>query len=942
MANLMNKSNVKPFLSGKPLFMLMDGHAMVHRAWHAIQNPLTLKNTNQDVRAVYGFTNALIRAIQEWRPSHCAIAFDMPGPTFRHVKYSEYKAQRPKTPEELISQFPLVRKLVEAFGIPIYEMDQYEGDDILGTLCLQASQKGMDTIILTGDTDTLQLVSPTVRVALNRSVQDRVIYDLQGVLDRYGGLSPDQQPHIKALQGDASDNIKGVPGIGVKTAIKLIQQFGSIDGLYANLDEVTPVRIKTLLEENEDSARQSLDLTTIVNDVPIVLDEESCRFWMYDRENVLDFLKDMEFSSIVARVPMVDSPMRPQAIEAHQGTLIADSIVEANGDYQTIQNIGDLESLISDIKEVNRFAFDVETTSLDAMKASVVGISFSLKPNTASYLPLGHIEGSQINLVDAINLLKPIFEDVTIEKYAHNANYDISVLANNGIAVKGITFDTMIAAHLLGEKSLGLKSLAFTRLSVEMTRIEFLIGTGRNQKTMDQVSIEDVAPYAAADADLTYRLKELFDNELRGHDKLMSVFNDVEVPLIPVLVKMQSNGVALDDKILQAMSSTLGIRLAQVEHDILDSVGHSFMISSTQQLADVLFNELRLPKTKKTKTGYSTDASVLEHLKVMVTDGDATDADPRSLLILDRILEFRELSKLKSTYVDALPQLVNASTGRIHTNYNQTGSATGRISSNYPNLQNIPVRSELGREVRKAFISEDSSEWTLIAADYSQIELRVLAHLSEDKSLVEAFLNDEDIHSATASQVFGVSIDSVTLDMRRIAKIMNFGVIYGLSAYGISQQTDLPRDEGAKFIEGYFSKYPGIKGYLDGMKEEVKKTGYLETVCGRRRYIPEVNSPNYQIRQAAERMAVNMPIQGTAADIVKIAMINIDHAMTRKQLRSRMILQVHDELIFEVPKDEITTMLEIVQELMPGALDLSVPLKVEIKTGTNWGSLDSL
>ena len=471
MANLMNKSNVKPFLSGKPLFMLMDGHAMVHRAWHAIQNPLTLKNTNQDVRAVYGFTNALIRAIQEWRPSHCAIAFDMPGPTFRHVKYSEYKAQRPKTPEELISQFPLVRKLVEAFGIPIYEMDQYEGDDILGTLCLQASQKGMDTIILTGDTDTLQLVSPTVRVALNRSVQDRVIYDLQGVLDRYGGLSPDQQPHIKALQGDASDNIKGVPGIGVKTAIKLIQQFGSIDGLYANLDEVTPVRIKTLLEENEDSARQSLDLTTIVNDVPIVLDEESCRFWMYDRENVLDFLKDMEFSSIVARVPMVDSPMRPQAIEAHQGTLIADSIVEANGDYQIIQNIGDLESLISDIKEVNRFAFDVETTSLDAMKASVVGISFSLKPNTASYLPLGHIEGSQINLVDAINLLKPIFEDVTIEKYAHNANYDISVLANNGIAVKGITFDTMIAAHLLGEKSLGLKSLAFTRLSVEMTSI---------------------------------------------------------------------------------------------------------------------------------------------------------------------------------------------------------------------------------------------------------------------------------------------------------------------------------------------------------------------------------------------------------------------------------------------------------------------------------------
>ena len=942
MVNSKNDSNVKPMLSGRPLLMLMDGHAMVHRAWHGIPNPLTLKNTDQDVRAVYGFTNALIRAVQEWRPSHCAIAFDMPGPTFRHLKYSEYKAQRPRTPDELKSQFPFVRRLVETFRIPIYEMDQYEGDDILGTLCLQASQNGMDTIILTGDTDTLQLVSPTVRVALNRSVQERVIYDLAGVLNRYGGLTPDQQPHIKALQGDTSDNIKGVPGIGVKTAIKLIQQFGSIDGLYANLDAVSPIRIRKLLEENENAARQSLDLTTIVNDVPIVLDEKACRFWIYDRENVLDFLREMEFTSIVSRVPVVDLVDRSKILDPHQGTLISESVVDTNINYKTVDNVVDLDCLISDIRNANGFAFDVETTSLDAMKASVVGISFSLKSGTASYLPLGHSEGMQIDFDEAKRLLKPVFGDVNIEKYAHNANYDITVLANNGIEVNGLSFDTMVAAHLLGEKSLGLKNLAFTRMNVEMTRIESLIGSGRNQKTMDQVSIQDALPYAAADADFTYRLKELFHNELKEHDKLLGVFTDIEIPLIPVIVKMQSNGVVLDHNILHDMSSTLGIRLAQVEHDILESVGHSFMISSTQQLAEVLYNELRLPKTKRTKTGYSTDASVLENLKVIINNGGAKDPDPRSLQVLDGILEFRELSKLKSTYVDALPQLVNKRTGRIHTNYNQTGSATGRISSNYPNLQNIPVRSELGREVRKAFIAGNSLEWLLVAADYSQIELRVLAHLSKDDGLVAAFLNDEDIHSATASQVYGVNIDEVTWDMRRVAKIMNFGVIYGLSAYGISQQTDLPMSEGARFIDSYFAKYPGIRDYLDGVKEEVKKSGYLETFCGRRRYIPEVHSPNYQIRQAGERMAVNMPIQGTAADIVKIAMINIDRVMVEKQMRSRMILQVHDELIFEVPKNEMAIIIEIIQDLMPGALDLIVPLKVEIKTGPNWGSLDIL
>jgi DNA polymerase-1 len=915
--------------------MLMDGHAMVHRAWHAIQTPLTLSKTDEDVRGVYAFVNTFIKAIQEWRPTHCAIAFDMSAPTFRHLKYADYKAQRPETPQDLRAQFPWVRRLMEAFSIPIFEMEEFEGDDILGTLSRQATEQDMDTIILTGDTDTLQLVSPTVRVALNRSIQDRIIYDLAAVRERYGGLTPDQQPHIKALQGDTSDNIKGVPGIGAKTAIKLIQEYGSIDGLYENLDKVTPPRIRDLLATNEAGARQGLDLTTIVTDVPITLDGDACRFWRYDREKVLDLLRELEFTSVVARVPQIGDSTE----KASQGMLMAVE-EQIEGDYRNIDNIEDLVALITELRAAGSFAFDVETTGKDPMAVDLVGLSFSSAAGTASYIPVGHNEGKQVPIEEALALLKPLLEDPNVAKAAHNGNYDMTVLANYGIEVRNLDFDTMVAAHLLGEKAIGLKSLAFTRLNVEMTHIDALIGTGRNQRTMAQVPVDEASKYAAADADMTQRLRDLFEVELERESKLRDVFADMEVPLVPVLVRIQRNGVSLNGERLEEMAVSLGERLAEVEDMVLHTVGHSFALNSTQQLADVLFNELRLPKTKRTKTGYSTDASVLENLKVMINEGHAEGADPRANQVLDGILEYRELAKLKSTYVDALPQLINPWTGRVHTSYNQTGSATGRVSSNDPNLQNIPVRTELGREVRKAFVAQDAPRWTLLAADYSQIELRVLAHLSEDKGLVDAFLRDEDIHAATASQVYGVGLDSVTPDMRRIAKIMNFGVVYGLSAYGISQQTDLPREEGAKFIESYFARYPGIRDYLEASKARVRKLGYLETMCGRRRYIPEVNSSNYQVRQAGERMAVNMPIQGTAADIIKLAMISIDRRMQQEGLRTKMILQVHDELIFEVPEDEMQAMRTMVLELMPAALELIVPLKVEVKMGPTWGDME--
>ena len=929
------KAEPAPLLPERPLLMLMDGHAMVHRAWHAIPTPLTLSKTEEDVRGVYGFANAFIKAIQEWRPTHCAIAFDMSAPTFRHIKYADYKAQRPETPQELRGQFPWVRRLMEAFSIPIFEVEEYEGDDILGTLSRQATEQDMDTIILTGDTDTLQLVSPTVRVALNRSIQDRIIYDLSAVRERYGGLTPSQQPHVKALQGDTSDNIKGVPSIGAKTAIKLIQDYGSIDGLYENLDSVTLPRIRDLLATHEADARQGLDLTTIVTEVPITLDNDACRFWRYDREKVLELLRELEFTSIVARVPQVVDSTE----QASQGMLLAVE-QEIEGDYHTVDNVEDLVALIAELRVAGSFAFDVETTGKDPMASDLVGLSFSSAAGTASYIPVGHAEGNQIPIEEALALLKPLLEDSSVSKSAHNGNYDMTVLANYGIEVRNLDFDTMVAAHLLGEKAIGLKSLAFTRLNVEMTHIDALIGTGRNQKTMAQVPVDEASKYAAADADMTQSLRDLFEVELMRESTLRDLFDDMEVPLVPVLVRIQRNGVSLDAERLNEMAKTLGERLAEVEETILNTVGHRFTLNSTQQLADVLFNELHLPKTKRTKTGYSTDASVLENLKVMINEGHAEGADPRANQVLDGILEFRELAKLKSTYVDSLPQLVNPRTGRVHTSYNQTGSATGRVSSNDPNLQNIPVRTELGREVRKAFVAQDAPRWTFLAADYSQIELRVLAHLSEDKGLVDAFLRNEDIHAATASQVYGVALDSVTPDMRRIAKIMNFGVIYGLSAYGISQQTDLPRDEGAKFIESYFSRYPGIRDYLEVAKAQVRKLGYLETMCGRRRYIPEVNSSNYQVRQAGERIAVNMPIQGTAADIIKLAMISIDRRMQQENLRTRMILQVHDELIFEVPEEEMAAMRAMVLELMPAALELIVPLSVELKTGYTWGDME--
>ena len=901
----------------EPLLVLFDGNALIHRAFHALP-PLTVSKTGEMVSAVYGFALMLLKVINELKPTHCAIAFDMKAPTFRHKLFHEYKAQRPPAPQELINQLGRVRELVSAFGIPIFELEGYEADDLLGALSHQASERGMDTVIVTGDGDTMQLVSPKVKVLYpkpGRSFSDTMLYDEAAVVQKYS-LKPEQIADFKALKGDPSDNIRGVPGIGEKTAVKLLQQFGSVEQIYEHIDEVTPQKLQTILRENEAIAHKSKELTTIVTRMPVTLNLDDCQAGQYDRNRVSELFRELEFSSLLSKLPQTEGE-KTAAPEAKP----------PQGDYHIVNTTTALDELISRLSAVKSFAVDLETTGLDPMSAQLVGISLSPAAGEAYYIPVGHIglgEIAQLPLELVIARLKPILEDNTLAKLTHNGKYDTTVLAEYGIEVKNLTFDSMLAAYLLGEKSIGLKTLAFSKLAIEMTPIADLIGSGAKQIPMSQVEIARAADYACADADMTGRLKALLEPELHRQG-LWQLFTEVELPLMPVLVHMERNGVALDIELLGQMSHRLGEQLLKLEAEIYNNVGHQFNINSPQQLSTVLFEELKLSPQRKTKTSYSTGAAVLEELR---------SVHP----VIEFILDYRQLSKLKSTYIDALPSLVNPKTKRVHTSFNQTRTATGRLSSSEPNLQNIPVRGELGKEVRQAFIAPAGSY--LLAADYSQIDLRALAHLSQDESLLDAFRHDEDIHSATAAQVSGVEPSAVTPEMRRLAKTVNFGVIYGMSDYGLEQASGLSREEAAQFITAYFEKYPGVKKYLESTKEQARKSGYVQTILGRRRSIPEINSQNRQVREAAERMAINMPVQGTSADIIKVAMINLDREIAKRQLASKMLLQVHDELIFEVPQAEMEAMRRLAPEIMSTALKLSVPLKVDLKAGKNWGEME--
>ena len=910
--------------AAQPLLMIMDGHAMVHRSFRAIatQRHLTVSTSGEDVTGVYGFTNVFLRALQDWKPTHYAIAFDTSAPTFRHERFETYKAQREPTPPELRPQFQRVKDLMEAFGVPIYEVAGFEADDVIGTLCKQAEEYGLDTVILTGDRDTFQLISPRVRVDLSYSIQDRKVYDEKELEDRYSGLTAAQQPDFKSLLGDSSDNIPGVPRVGEKRAIALLNDFQSLEGIYEHLDEVKPPSVRKSLEENRDLAFENRILMTISREAPVELSLETSRAGSYDRQKVVAMLTQLEFHSVIPRLPIPVWDPNAGMEEEYPPAPVEDTPAA----YITVQTAEQLEKMLADLRSAGGFSFDTETTSLDQMRAELVGLSFATGPGKAWYVPVGHQEGEQLPLEEVLARVKPLMEDPELSKCAHNANFDLMILANYGINPTNVDFDTMVAAHLLSRNQLGLKNLSLDVLGIEMQPITDLIGRGKSQKTFDRVAIDDATPYAAADADMTARLRGRLERQIEQQE-LSSLMNEIEMPLAPVLVRMQRQGIKMDVGMLHEMARDLNEQMHQTEMELYESIGHTVNINSPQQLSDLLFNELGLPKTKRTKTGYSTDANSLESLK---------GHHP----VVDKILDYRQISKLKSTYVDTLPELINPDTGRIHTSYNQVGSATGRMSSSDPNLQNIPIRTELGRQVRRAFIAEGAPDWVLFSADYSQIELRVLAHLSQDPELLEAFRRGEDIHAATASLMNDVPINEVTSDQRRIAKVLNFGVIYGLSAHGISQQTEFSREDGARFIETYFNKYPAIAGYLEDVKAKTRETQFVETLCGRRRYMPDVNASNFNVRNAAERMAINMPIQGTAADIMKLAMIRVHDRLQRENLRARMLLQVHDELVFEVPRDEMDELQELVFDEMPAAMDLDVTLKVEAKLGETWGDME--
>lgn len=909
----------------KKTLLLLDGFAMIFRVFYSRQPMVSSSGITTTV--VQGFLSILFKLIKEVNPSHIILALDSKGPTFRHELYPEYKAGREPAPPELTEQIPTLEKVIEAFNIPTYFVEKYEADDIIGTISLNAYSEGFNTVIVSGDKDLFQLINDKTSIwysSPNRFSSDRLV-DQDTYLDEKGfeGIKPNNVPDLKGLAGDSSDNIKGIPGIGQKVANALLNKYENLEKIYENLEKIPElsirgaVRVQGLLEDNKNRAFTSREIATIKKDAPIDLDLNQSEFWNFNNNEVVDILKNLELMSLINRIPS-----KKDSSENHN------LIPKIKGEYRCANSESMINLMIQLIKKEGVFSFDTETSSLSPFESELVGISISTQPETGWYIPVAH-EGAENISESGLQFVKDIFKDPFIEKIAHNANFDVSVLINNNFEINNLNFDTMIAANLLGKRYLGLKNLSLEIFNQEMTPIEDLIGKGKDQISFKNVPLEKAVDYSCADADVTLRLKKIFEKDL-DRSELMKVMNEIEVPLIPVIVDMEKTGVSVNTNKLNSLSNDLDSRINILEKNAKGILGQNEInLRSSQQLAKVLIDDLGVPKTKKTKTGYTMDANTLEDL----LDNEDLNEDARNLIKI--VLEHREFSKLKSTYSDSIPTLVNKKTERLHTYFNQSGTSTGRLSSSDPNLQNIPVRTEIGNEVRKAFEAKDGH--VLMSADYSQIELKILAHLSEEPGLLKAFRNNEDIHDATAKTIY--QTENVNKEQRRIAKILNFGVIYGLSPHGVSRQTDLTRAQGKEFINIYFGKYPGIKKYIDDVIEFAKKNKFVETLTKRRRLISEINSPNFQIRSSSERMAINMPIQGSAADVIKIAMININKRIEEEEILSKMIIQVHDELIFEVPEKEVLIMENLLTEIMPKALDLKVPLSIAISNGKTWGDL---
>ena len=930
---------------------------MVFRAWFAIRESMTDPD-GQDVRGAYGFLNTFFKVIRERRPTHVAVTFDTPAPTFRDAMFAEYKAHRPPVDPDLKAQIPIVKEIMAALNVPVYELDGYEADDLVGTISWQVDRQGGEVIILTGDADQLQLVSANVKVLMYSGFGDARLYNELEVTYKYDGLTADLVPDIKALEGDKSDNIPGVPGIGPKAARTLLNRFDNLHRLLENLEHIPGVeglrgakRIQNLITEHRETALLSYKLATIVRDVPVDFSLTETIFGNFTQSVAIDTLMKYRFRSIVRQLSRIstDNTALADTVQSTQPTqsgLVQGLLLESapgledppaiaqavDEHYEVVDDISKLEAMLTEITVAGGFGFDTETDNLVPSLANLVGLSLAVESGRAWYVPVGHTEGKQLSYEQVVTALRPLFADEVLLKTAHNANFDLTVLAVAGIAVEGAIFDTMIAATICGYKATGLKQLALELFHMHMTPISDLLGTGRNQLTMDQVAIAKVAPYAAADARVALQLRPYFTERIERHNQ-HKTFYQIETPLLPVVVSMQANGMQVEQSLLQAMSAELAHTMDETEEIAEKVLGRRINIRSTRQLAAVLIDELHAPRTRKTKSGWSMDANALDNIM------HTPNLDERVYQLAEAALLNRQLLKLKSTYTDAIPTLISPRDGRVHTTFNQVGSATGRFSSTDPNIQNIPVRTKLGNKIRKAFVASGENGSTLLSVDYSQIELRILAHMSQEPALLEAFRNGEDIHAATARAMY--EDETVTSEQRRVAKILNFGVIYGLGPHGVARQTDLTQAQGKEFIELYFGKYPGIKGFIEETKHLAKTRGYCETLCGRRRYLPDLKGKGAALA-AAERIAVNMPIQGTAADVIKLAMIALHKEMHQHQLRTLMVAQVHDELIFEVALGEMQRITELVGSIMPAAMPLLVPLEVEMKQGPNWGEMEKV
>ncbi|MBC8161209.1 MAG: DNA polymerase I [Roseiflexaceae bacterium] len=976
-------------MSDRPTILVIDGHALAFRAFHALREAGLRASTGEPTYAVFGFLSIMLNAIDERHPEYLAVSFDI-GRTFRDDMYAEYKAGRTETPAEFHPQLDRIQQVIRALNIPIYTAEGFEADDVIGTIARQASAQDVATIILTGDTDTLQLVDDHVQVLLAnpyaKGGKNTTLYDHAAVVERYKGLQPDQLADLRGLKGDTSDNIPGVKGIGEAGAIALLLQFGTVEALYDQFDQV-PNRYKKPLDGQRETALFSKKLATIVCDAPATLDLPHARLGDYDRAHVIALFQEMEMgATLIKKLPhsgqaaeTVELPEAtptpaplPAAVPAAQDSVfslpdslpvqeeiggpqqlalfelgaagtgraaplvnIAVAAVEPNtalGNYRAITTEDALIDLVTELAAAPAFAFDTETDGLRPFDSQLVGVSVATRPGSAVYIPFGHTtDDAQLDATRVLNALRPFLSDPHKPKYAHNAKFDIEVLLHAGVLVEGLTFDTMLAAALL-DKRKGLKDLAFyeLRLPEPMTAIEELIGKGKHQVTFAQVPLATATPYAAADADMTLRLVEALRPQLEALPKVNDIFMRLEMPLLPVLVRMEAAGIAIDVAYMRALGQRLGTRLGELEQQIyVYNGGMPFNIGSGQQLTELLFTKLGLDPSglEKTKTGqYSLTAQAMELLR----DRHPEEAGYQ---IIDLILQHRQLTKLKSTYIDALPELVDKDDGRIHTSYSQLGAATGRLSSNDPNLQNIPTRTDEGREIRRGFTAKPGHQF--VAADYSQIELRVLAHITNDENLVATFNEGRDIHATMASQLFNVPQEKVDKNQRRVAKTVIFGVVYGISSFGLAPRIGASRSEAQAMIDALFARFPKIRAYIDQTLADGRQNGYVQSLFGRRRTMAELKTGGPR-RQAAEREAINAPIQATAADIMKIAMIRVDEALRREGLQTRLLLQVHDELILEAPDHEVSQAAALVKREMEGAFALRVPLGVDVEAGPNW------